>query len=319
MTHRIVFLDHDTLGPEVSMRRPAIDHDWTAYGLTAADQVVERARGASVLIVNKVPLREAALERLPDLRFVAVAATGTDNVDLAACRRRGIPVSNVQAYAVHTVPEHAFALILALRRSLFAYRASVAAGEWQRSGQFTLLSYPIRDLHGSTLGIIGEGALGRATGDLGRAFGMTVLYAAHKGRTDMGPLYTPFDEVLERADVISLHCPLTPSTRNLLGEAEFARMARRPLIINTARGGLIEEEALVRALEGGRIAGAAIDAVIPEPPPADHPFMRLAERPDFILTPHVGWASREARQAVADQVTACIEGFAAGTPRNLVA
>lgn len=319
MTHRIVFLDHDTLGPEVAMRRPAIDHDWTAYGLTTADQVVERARGASILIVNKVPLRESALERLPDLRFVAVAATGTDNVDLAACRRRGIPVSNVQAYAVHTVPEHAFALILALRRSLFAYRASVAAGEWQRSGQFTLLSHPIRDLHGSTLGIVGEGALGRATGDLGRAFGMAVLYAAHKGRTDMGPLYTPFDEVLERADVISLHCPLTPSTRNLLGEAEFARMARRPLVINTARGGLIEEEALVRALEGGRIAGAAIDAVIPEPPPADHPFMRLAERPDFILTPHVGWASREARQAVADQVTACIEGFAAGTPRNLVA
>lgn len=319
MTHRIVFLDHDTLGPEVAMRRPAFDHEWTAYGLTAAEQVAERARDATVLIVNKVPLREPVLERLPRLRFVAVAATGTDNVDLAACRRRGIPVSNVQAYAVHTVPEHTFALILALRRSLFAYRESVAAGEWQRSGQFTLLTHPIRDLHGSTLGIVGEGALGRATAELGRAFGMTVLYAAHKGRTDMGPLYTPFEEVLERSDVISLHCPLTPTTRNLLGEAEFAGMARRPLVINTARGGLIDEEALVRALEGGQIAGAAIDAVTPEPPPADHPFMRLANRPDFILTPHVGWASREARQAVADQVTACIEAFAAGTPRNLVA
>lgn len=319
MIHRIVFLDHDTLGTDASMRRPAFAHEWTAYGRTAAGEVVERARDATILIVNKVPLPDAVLERLPHLRFVAVAATGTDNVDLAACRRRGIPVSNVQAYAVRTVPEHAFALILALRRSLFAYRESVAAGAWQRSGQFTLLDHPIRDLHGSTLGIVGAGALGRATGDLGRAFGMTVLYAGRKGAAGAELPRTPFDEVLERSDVISLHCPLTPATRNLLGDAEFARMARRPLVINTARGGLIGEEALVRALEGGRIAGAAIDAVTPEPPPADHPFMRLAGRPDFILTPHIGWASREARQAVADQVTACIEAFAAGTPRNLVA
>jgi glycerate dehydrogenase len=318
MFHTIVFLDHETLGPEVSMHRPKVPHDWTAHDLTPPEQVVERARDATILIVNKVPLREPVLDQLPNLRFVAVAATGTDNVDLAACRRRGIPVSNVQAYAVHTVPEHAFALILALRRSLPAYRDSVAAGEWQRAGQFTLLSHPIRDLHGSTLGIIGEGAIGQATADLGRAFGMRVLFAAHKGRLDMGPLYTPFDDVLERSDVLSLHCPLTPETRNLLGDAEFARMTRRPLVINTARGGLIDEEALVRALEGGLIAGAAVDAVSVEPPPLDHPFMRMAGRPDFILTPHIGWASREARQAVADQVTSCIEAFAAGQPRNLV-
>lgn len=319
MHHTIVFLDHDTLGPEVSMHRPVFPHDWTAYGLTAPEQVVERARDATILIVNKVPLRDPVLEQLPKLRFVAVAATGTDNVDVAACRRRGIPVSNVRAYAVHTVPEHTFALILALRRSLFAYRESVAAGEWQRTGQFTLLTHPIRDLHGATLGIVGEGAIGQAVATLGRAFGMTVLFAAHKGRRDMGPLYTPFDEVLERADVLSLHCPLTPDTRNLLSDAEFERMTRRPLVINTARGGLIDEEALVRALVAGRIAGAAVDAVSTEPPPLDHPFMRLAGRPDFILTPHVGWASREARQAVADQVTLSIEAFVAGQPRNLVA
>jgi glycerate dehydrogenase len=316
---KIVFFDHDTLGPEVSMRRPSFPHDWTQHGLTAAEQVVERAKDATILVVNKVPLREDALARLPNLRFVAVAATGTDNVDLAACKRRGIPVSNVQAYAVHTVPEHTFALILALRRSLLAYRASVAAGEWQRSGQFTLLTHPIRDLHGSTLGIVGEGAIGQAVAALGRAFGMRVLFSAHKGSAGMGPLYTPFEEVLERSDVISLHCPLTPATRNLLGDAEFERMARRPLVVNTARGGLIDEAALVRAIEGGRIAGAAVDAVSAEPPPADHPFMRLVERPDFILTPHVGWASREARQEVADQVTACIEAFAEGRPCNLVA
>ncbi|MBP2315430.1 D-2-hydroxyacid dehydrogenase [Azospirillum soli] len=319
MPENIVFLDHDTLGPEVSMRRPDVAHDWTAYGLTAPEQVVERARDATILIVNKVPLREPVLEQLPNLRFVAVAATGTDNVDVAACRRRGIPVANVRAYAVHTVPEHTFALILALRRSLFAFRESVQTGEWQKAGQFTLLTHPIRDLHGATLGIVGEGAIGQAVAALGRAFGMNVLFAAHKGRTDMGPLYTPFDEVLERCDVLSLHCPLTAGTRDLLSDAEFARMTRRPLVINTARGGLIDEAALVRALEEGRIAGAAVDAVSAEPPPLDHPFMRLTGRPDFILTPHVGWASREARQEVADQVTSCIEAFAAGQPRNIVA
>ena len=319
MSEKIVFLDHDTLGPEVSMRRPAMPHDWAAYGLTSGDELVERARDATILVVNKVPLKEPSLDQLPKLRFIAVAATGTDNVDLAACRRRGIHVSNVQYYAVHTVPEHTFALLLALRRSLFAYRASVAAGEWQRSGQFTLLTHPIRDLHGSTLGIIGEGAIGQAVAGLGRAFGMRVLFAAHKGSTGMGPLYTPFEEVLERSDVLTLHCPLTPATQNLLSDSEFERMECRPLVINTARGGLIDEVALVRALESGLIAGAAVDAVSAEPPPSNHPFMRLVERPDFILTPHVGWASREARQEVADQVTACIEAFVAGRPRNLVA
>jgi glycerate dehydrogenase len=319
MTEKIVFLDHDTLGPGVSMRRPSFRHEWTAHGLTSADEVVDRARDATILVVNKVPLREPVLDRLPNLRFVAVAATGTDNVDLAACKRRGISVSNVQAYAVHTVPEHTFALILALRRSLPAYRTSITAGEWQKAGQFTLLSHPIRDLHGSTLGIIGEGAIGQAVADLGRAFGMRVLFSAHKGNTGMGPLYTPFEKVLERSDILTLHCPLTPGTKNLLGDAEFQRMSRHPLVINTARGGLIDEAALVRALESGLISGATVDAVSAEPPPLDHPFMRLADRSDFILTPHVGWASLEARQEVADQVTACIEAFVAGRPRNLVA
>ncbi|HYD65369.1 D-2-hydroxyacid dehydrogenase [Azospirillum sp.] len=318
MPESIVFLDHDTLGPEVSLRRPDLPHDWTAYDRTAPDQVVERARDATILVVNKVPLREAALEQLPKLRFVAVAATGTDNVDVAACRRRGIAVSNVRTYAVHTVPEHTFALILALRRSLIAYRDSVAAGEWQRGGQFTLLTHPIRDLNGATLGIVGRGAIGQAVAALGRAFGMTVLFAARKDARIAEPPYTPFAEVLARGDVLSLHCPLTPETRGLLSDAEFERMARRPLVINAGRGGLVDEAALVRALEDGRIAGAAVDAVSAEPPPPDHPFMRLTGRPDFILTPHVGWASREARQEVANQVTSCIEAFAAGRPRNLV-
>ncbi|WP_372395395.1 D-2-hydroxyacid dehydrogenase [Azospirillum sp. HJ39] len=315
---RITFLDHDTMGADIALRRPAIPHGWVQYGRTAPGDIVERARDASILIVNKVPLDAGTLDLLPNLRFVAVAATGTDNVDVAACRARGIAVSNVRAYAVHTVPEHVFALMLALRRSLPAYRQSVADGAWQDGGQFTLLTHPIRDLHGSTLGIVGRGAIGQAVAGIARAFGMRVLFAGRKGETASGPDHAPFDAVLAESDVLSLHCPLTPATRHLLGGPEFARMARRPLVINTSRGGLIDDMALVRALEGGLISGAAVDATAVEPPPPDHPFLRLAGRTDFLLTPHIGWASAEARQAVADQVTACIEAFAAGRPINLV-
>lgn len=316
--HRIVFLDHDTMGADIALRRPAIPHDWAQYGRTSSDQIAERARHATVLIVNKVPIGADTLDRLPDLRFVAVAATGTDNVDVAACRTRGIPVSNVRAYAVHTVPEHVFALMLALRRSLPAYRESVAAGSWQACGQFTLLTHPIRDLHGATLGIVGRGAIGQAVAAIGWAFGMRVLFAGRRGEAGAGPDHAPFDRVLAESDVLTLHCPLTPATRHLLGDAEFARMERRPLLINTSRGGLIDDAALVRALEAGAISGAAVDATAVEPPPPDHPFLRLAGRTDFLLTPHIGWASLEARQAVADQVTGCIEAFAAGRPVNLV-
>ena len=211
------------------------------------------------------------------------------------------------------------ALIFALRRSIVPYRQSVAAGAWQKSGQFCYFDYPIRDVAGSTLGVIGDGTLGQSVGDIGKALGMRVLYAAYKGTTGMGPLYTPFEEVLGVSDVITLHCPLLPSTRNMIGAAEFALMTRRPLVINAARGGLVDEHALADALERGLIAGAGFDVVTAEPPPQDHPFMRLLERSDFILTPHVAWASREAIQALADQLIENIELFWRGTPRNVVA
>lgn len=318
MRHRIVVLDSDTLGPGITLRRPAAPHDWEVYPATAPDQVEERLRGATVAVVNKVRLDEALLGRLPDLRLVAIAATGTDNVDLEACRRLGITVTHIRGYAVHTVPEHTFALILALRRNIVAYRRDVADGVWQRSGQFCLFTHPIHDLHGSRLGIIGEGAIGGAVADLGKAFGMTVMFAAHKGRTGMGPLYTPFEEVLETSDVITLHCPLLPETRNLIGLDEFRRMARRPLLINTSRGGLVDERALATALREGLIAGAGFDVATEEPPAADNPLMSLLDLPNFILTPHVAWASQEARQLVADQLIDNIDAFIAGAPQNVV-
>jgi len=315
---RVVFLDRATLPAGIVVRPPSFAHEWITHELTAPGEVADRIADADIVVTNKAPVRAAALAFAPRVRMIAVAATGYDNVDLATCAGRGIVVSNVRNYAVNTVPEHTFALILALRRSIAAYHASVAAGAWQRSGQFCYFDYPIRDLAGSTLGIIGDGVLGQAVAELARAFKMRVLFSAYKGVAGMGPLYTPFDDVLRQSDVITLHCPLTPATRNMIGTAEFAGMARRPLLINTARGGLVDEGALAAALTGGEIAGAAFDVATVEPPATDHPFMALLGRPDFLLTPHVAWASVEAIQGLADQLVDNIEAFERGAPVNQV-
>ena len=317
-SHRIVFLDRATIGPTVTLTRPGFAHEWAEHEATTAAEVAERLDGATIAITNKVPIGAATLAALPDLRMIAVAATGYDVVDVAACRERGIVVANVRGYAVHTVPEHTFALILALRRSLIGYRRDVIAGEWQRAGQFCFFSHPIGDLHGATLGIIGEGTIGQSVARLGQAFGMRTLFAAHKGVSGLGPLYTPWDEVLETSDVITLHAPLMPATRNLIALPEFRQMRRRPLVINASRGGLVNEEDLVRALDEDLIAGAGFDCLTTEPPGEDHPFWRILERPNVIVTPHVAWASAEAMQEVWDQVIANLESFERGAPSNVV-
>ena len=231
----------------------------------------------------------------PRLRLIAVAATGYDNIDLAACTARGIAVSNIRNYAVNTVPEHTFALIFALRRSIGAYRQSVAQGAWQKAGQFCYFDYPVNDIAGATLGIIGDGALGQSVATIGRALGMRVLFSSYKGVPGMGPLYTPFEDVLRLSDIITLHCPLLASTRNMIAEPEFAQMQRRPLLINTARGGLVDEQALVDALKQGQISGAGFDVVTTEPPPPDHPFMRLLDLP--TSSSRRTWRGRAERQS----------------------
>jgi len=306
---RIVFLDAETLPPSVILRRPNFAHDLVVHQRTASADVPERIAGADIVITNKVPVGEAALAAAPDLKLVAVAATGTDIVDRAVCERRGVAISNIRNYATTTVPEHTFALILALRRSLIAYRESVARGRWQAAGQFCYFDHPIADLAGSTIGIVGDGALGKSVAEIARGFRMNVLFSAYKGATCMGPLYTPFEETLRRSDIVTLHLPLMPSTRNLIGAAEFALMERRPLLINTARGGLVDEPALAAALRSGVIAGAGFDVATQEPPGADHTLMGLLDLPNFILTPHVAWASREATQALADQLIDNIDEF----------
>ncbi|GGC88256.1 D-2-hydroxyacid dehydrogenase [Chelatococcus reniformis] len=314
---RIVVLDRDTLPPDIPFRRPAFPHHLEEFPSSSEGEAAVRIAEADVVITNKVPLRADLLAHAPRLRLIAVAATGYDVVDLRACTARGIRVCNVRGYAVRSVPEHTFALILALRRNLFAYRASVADGAWQRAPQFCYFEGTIQDLAGSTLGIIGHGALGQAVAAIGRAFGMNVLVAARRGESG-GPR-TPFDEVLRHSDVISLHAPLTAETRGMIGPREFALMERRPLVINTGRGGLVDEHALVAALTSGRIAGAGFDVASTEPPPADHPFMAVIGRADFILTPHVAWASTQAIRTLADQVIDNIERFIAGEPVDFVA
>ena len=316
---RIVYLERESIIAEV--RRPAFAHDWVEYAQTKPEQVVERLRGCTIAIVNKAPLPAAAVDALADLKMVAVAATGTNIVDLDACRRQGVVVSNIRGYAGHTVPEHAIAQLLALSRNLIAWRESVQAGRWQRSGQFCLFDHPIRDLHGATLGLIGRGSLGNGVARLAGAFGMRVLRAERKGAPLTRPGYSEFERVICAADAISLHCPLTPQTLGLIGEAELRAMKPSALLINTARGGLVDEAALIRALREGWIAGAGFDVITAEPPPTGHPMVDpgLLALPNFLLTPHVAWASRPAMQALADQLIDNIEAFVAGNPRNRVA
>ncbi|KXU86174.1 glycerate dehydrogenase [Paraburkholderia monticola] len=315
---KIVFLDRATLAPQIRLSRPAFEHEFVEFEQTAPDQVVARLAGATIAITNKVPLTAEVLAQLPSLKLIAVAATGTDCVDKAACERQGVRVSNIRGYAVNTVPEHTFALMLALRRNLIAYRDDVLNGEWQKSGQFCFFNHAIHDLGGMTLGIIGEGVLGQRVAEIAKVFGMRPLFAAHKGREGLGPLYTPWDEVLATSDIITIHSPLTAQTRGMLAMPEFRAMQRKPLIINTARGGLVDEEALVRALDEGLISGIGFDVLSGEPPAADNPLMRIAARPNVIVTPHVAWASDEAQQSLADQLMNNIERFVRDDSANLV-
>jgi len=311
----VVFLDRLSL--KATVRRPAQAESYVEHDKTSVEELTTKLAGATVVITNKVPLRAATLEQLPQLKMIAVAATGYDVIDVPYCKAHGIAVANIRNYAVHTVPEHAFALILALRRSLLAYRADVEAGVWQRSEQFCFFTHPIGDLHGSTLGIIGEGAIGQGTAAIARAFGMKVLFADHEPPKMPGVEFTPLDQVLAESDVISLHCPLTPATRNLIGIEQMRGMKRNALLINTSRGGLVDEAALIQALDEGLIAGAGFDVLTTEPPRDGHPLLDL-RRPDFILTPHVAWASDGAMQFLADQLIDNIDAWAAGRPQHLV-
>ena len=315
---KVVFLDRDTIGPSVTITRPDVAHEWIEHAKTTPEDVAARIADADLVITNKARIGAEAIAGATRLKMIAVAATGYDVIDLPAAKARGIIVSNVRGYAVNTVPEHTFALIFALRRSLMGFRQDVIAGEWQRANQFCFFNHPIRDLAGSTLGIFGRGTLGTSVARIAEALAMTVLFADRKGSNTARVGYTPFEEVLETADILSLHVPLTPETRDLIGMTEFRKMKRHPLVINTSRGGLVNEADLVRALDEGLIAGAGFDVLTKEPPAADNPLLRILERPNVIVTPHVAWASDEAMQSLWAQVISHLESFVAGHPTNVL-
>src|SRR5215218_949033 len=280
---RIVFLERHTL--RAPLRSPSFEHTMRYYDATRPEELLERLEGATVVIVNKTPLRADVLERLPGLKLIAVVATGTDNIDLEFCRARGIEVRNVRGYAAETVPEHVFMMMLALSRNLLGYREDVRAGLWHRSDQFCLQTHWIGDLNGSTLGIVGYGTLGRGVERLARAFGMEVLISERKGAGELREGRTPFDEVMRRADVLTLHVPLNEETRNLIGREELALMRNTAILINCARGGVVDEAALAAALREGGLGGAGVDVLSAEPPDANNPLL-AHDLPNLIVTPH---------------------------------
>lgn len=312
--HNIVFVDRDSLVAKV--RAPSFAHTWTDHAFSEPQQVAERLADATIAISNKAPVTADTLAQLPKLQLIAVAATGTNNIDLAACKARGIVVSNIRNYSVVSVPEHCLAMILSLRRNLRAYLADVDAGLWQKSKNFCLLDHPIGDLAGSRLGIVGYGVLGQEVARLGRAFGMKVSVVARSEPDDADVEVVTLEEMLRTCDVVSLHLPLSEQTRHMIGAAELAQMRPGAILINSARGGLVDEAALAKVLASGAIS-AGFDVLTQEPPPADHPLLAL-RLPNFILTPHVAWASGGAMQTLADMLVDNLEAFVSGQPINVV-
>ncbi|NWE45413.1 D-2-hydroxyacid dehydrogenase [Pseudomonas gingeri] len=311
----IVFLDSASLPSSIA--RPAWVTSWIDRPDTAPDLLARVAADAEILITNKVRLGAVELERLPKLRFICVAATGYDCIDLAACRDRGVMVSNVPAYSAQSVAEAVIASIFALRRQLFAYREA-ALRQWPESRHFCVHDQPILDVRGSVLGVVGKGGIGSLTARIAEAVGMRVIFAEHRGASQVRQGYLPFEAVLEQSDVISLHCPLTEHTRHLIGAAELRRMKPTALLVNTARGPLVDEAALLESLRSGRLGGAALDVLAVEPPEANHALL-ACRHPNLIITPHVAWASQSSLRRLAQAIVANLEAFQAGAPINRVA
>jgi glycerate dehydrogenase len=316
---RAAFLDYATVdcGGDLDpgrLRRALPEltlHDGTPAGL-----IGERLAGQAVAILNKVELTGELIAASPALRLVVLTATGTNNVDLEAARARGVAVCNIRDYCTASVVQHVFAVLLALTHRLHDYDRALKAGAWERASQFTLLDFPVRELAGRTLGIVGYGTLGRAVGRVAEAFGMRVLVANRAGGPPE-PGRLELAALLPLVDVLTLHCPITPATRNLIGAPELARMKPDAVLVNTARGALVDAAALAAALRAGRLGGAAIDVLAEEPPVHGNPLL-APDLGTLIVTPHTAWAARESRQRALDEVAANVEDFLRGGRRNRV-
>ena len=311
----IVVLDRDTL-----VNRPFdfdFPHTLSSYGTTEAHETLERIRGADIVITNKVVISAQAFAENPQLKLVAVTATGVNNVDVEAAKQNGTAVCNIRAYGNESVAEHAFMMMITLMRNLPAYQRDVAAGLWENSPFFCHLGAPMRDLNGKTLAIFGRGNIGQTLATYAQAFKMKVVFVEHKHAETVRDGYVSFDEAVRTADALSLHCPLTPETANMIGEAELQQMKPGAILINCGRGGLVDEAALVAALKYGQIGGAGFDVLTQEPPRDGNPLLK-ARLPNLIVTPHIAWASQEAANRLFDILLDNINRFVADNPQNLV-
>ena len=311
----IVVLDRDTL-----VNRPFdfdFPHTLSSYGTTEAHETLERIRGADIVITNKVVISAQAFAENPQLKLVAVTATGVNNVDVEAAKQNDTAVCNIRAYGNESVAEHAFMMMITLMRNLPAYQRDVAAGLWENSPFFCHLGAPMRDLNGKTLAIFGRGNIGKTLATYAQAFKMNVVFAEHKNAQSVRDGYVSFDEAIRSADVVSLNCPLTPQTANMIGEAELQQMKPGAILINCGRGGLVDEAALVAALKYGQIGGAGFDVLTQEPPRDGNPLLK-ARLPNLIVTPHIAWASQEAANRLFNILLDNINRFVAGNPQNLV-
>lgn len=313
---RIVALDGYTLNPgDLSWAPIEALGAFTSHDRTPPGDIVERSRGADVLLTNKVAFNRATIEALPDLKLIAVTATGYNIVDTAAAKARGVAVCNVPEYGTPNVAQHTFALLLELATRTGHHARTVREGAWSESADWCYWDYPLAELNGLTLGLVGYGRIGRAVANIARAFGMNVIVHRRKPGAEDGVRVVDLDTLARESDVISLHCPLTPDNAKMVNAAFLAKMKPTALLINTARGGLVDEPALADALNAGRIAGAGLDVLTAEPPAADNPLIAAK---NCVITPHIAWASRPARQRLLDVTAANIRAFKSGKPQNVV-
>lgn len=312
---KAVFLDRATFAADVSLPAPAGVSDWRVFERSEPAEVIARSCEADIIITNKIVFDAELLAQLPQLKLIQITATGTDNVDKIAAEKQGIKVFNVSGYSTDSVAEHTLMMILATMRALSAHHRSVASGAWIKDGRFSLSTPALWDLKGKTLGLVGIGSIAHRVTELAQAFGMNVLWAERLGRAPRDDRYTDFETVMAASDVIALHCPLTAETKHLINHQTIAMMKRAPILINVARGAVMEAEAVAQALQKGQLSGLGCDVFLPEPPEADNPLLQFANHPRVILTPHNAWASFESQQQLWAILSTQVSNFIASSAK----
>ena len=308
---RAVFLDKGTFSDGVNLPAPAGVTDYITYDDTPEDSdlIIERCQDAEIIFTNKVQITADVIAKLPKLKLIQLTATGMNNVDQEACEEHNVTLYNVAGYAVKSVPEHTFMLMLNAMRASIHYHQKVADGTWRDNGNFCLLDVPLVDLEDKILGIIGVGTIGKRVTEIARAFGMTVLWAEHQGRTPRNDDYTAFDEVLANADVISLHCPLNEHTQHLINKDTLAKMTKQPLLVNVARGGIVDSQALADAIHNEQILGYGSDVFEQEPITTDDPLLSISDHPRVIFSPHNAWGSKSAQETLWQMLSEQVADF----------